>query len=207
MAILDLSALEHAPLQTDPCDFVVVRHFVRPEALAAINNEYPDILEPGNFPPDQLQYGATFAALLKELASDKVRALFAAKFSVDLSNLLLQTTVRKYSDISDGDIHNDSRTKIVTALIYFNETWLHDRGRLRLLRNPRDISDFAVEVAPEKGTLLAFRRSERSYHGFLPCAGERRSLQMYWVKPKRQDRDARSPGSLRKRIKRWFKNG
>lgn len=205
MAILDLEALRRAPLQHDPCDFIVVPEFVRRDVLEDVNRDYPEIAEPGNFPPDQLQYGSAFGGLLEELASDETRDAFARKFDLDLDDLLLQTTVRKYSEASDGAIHNDSRTKIVTALIYFNQSWPHAGGRLRLLRSVKDINDYAAEVAPERGTLLAFRRSERSYHGFVPCEAERRSLQMYWVKPKRESREERGPGSLKKRIKRLFK--
>jgi Rps23 Pro-64 3,4-dihydroxylase Tpa1-like proline 4-hydroxylase len=116
----------------------------------------------------------------------------------------LQLTIRKYSEESDGNIHNDSKTKIITVLIYFNERWEHAGGRLRLLRSPGDINDYAIEVAPVGGTLLAFRRNERSYHGFPACTAERRSLQMYWVSPKRAARGEKRIG-LRKRIKRWLK--
>lgn len=205
MTILDLEAFQRTPLRHDPCDFIVVPQFVRRDVLKDVNRDYPEIDEPGNFPPEGLRYGQSFTTLLEELASDETRRAFAAKFGIDLSDLLLQTTVRKYSEESDGAIHNDSRTKIITALIYFNETWPHAGGRLRLLRSPKDIDDYAAEVAPERGTLLAFRRSERSYHGFVPCESERRSLQMYWVKPKRENRQERGPGSLKKRIKRLFK--
>jgi len=205
MSILDLQAFERTPLQTDPCDFVVVPEFVRREALETVNRDYPEITAPGNFPPEDLRYGESFATLLAELESEEMRHAFAGKFGLDLDDLVLQSTVRKFSERSDGAIHNDSRTKIVTALIYFNDTWPHPGGRLRLLRSAKNIDDYAAEVVPERGTLIAFRRSERSYHGFLPCEAERRSLQMYWVKPKRESRDERGPGSLKKRLKRLFK--
>lgn len=205
MSILDLQSFARTPLQHDPCDFIVVPEFVRRDVLDEINRDYPGIDEPGNFPPNDLQYGPSFGTLLGELASDETRQAFAGKFGIDLDHLLLQTTVRRYSEASDGAIHNDSRTKIVTALIYFNETWPHAGGRLRLLRSPKNIDQYAAEVAPVRGTLLAFRRSEHSYHGFVPCEAERRSLQMYWVKPKRESRDERGSGSLRKRLKRLLK--
>jgi hypothetical protein len=38
-----------------------------------------------------------------------------------------------------------------------------------------------AEVPPLAGTLLAFRRSERSWHGHYPFEGERRAIQMNWV--------------------------
>jgi SM-20-related protein len=204
MSILDLEALERAPLQKDPCDFVVVRNFVRPGRLADVNRDYPEIAVPGNFELDELKYGAAFATLLDELASSELRQVFAAKFGIDLSGHPMQTTVRKFSEASDGNVHNDSKLKIITVLIYFNETWPHQGGRLRLVRQPDNIDDYAAEVAPECGTLLAFRRNEKSFHGFQPCEGERRSLQMYWVSPKRAERGEKEL-TLKRRIKRWLK--
>lgn len=204
MSILDLEAFERAPLQKDPCDFVIVPNFVRRDALAEVNRDYPQIEVAGNFPPDEVHCGPSFAALLEELQSPATRARFADKFGIDLSGHPLQMTVRKYSEAADGNVHNDSKTKIITALIYFNEEWPHAGGRLRLVRAPENIDDYAAEVSPERGTLLAFRRNERSYHGFQPYVGERRSLQMYWVAPKRAARGEKKL-TLRRRLKRWLK--
>jgi len=53
-------------------------------------------------------------------------------------------------------------------------------GRLRLLRT-RNLDDVVVEVPPDYGMLVAFRRSSRSFHGHKPHFGERRVLQINWV--------------------------
>src|SRR3546814_1849374 len=66
-------------------------------------------------------------------------------------------------------------------LVYLNEPWEAAGGRLRLLRSATDLEDYAAEVPPEQGTMLAFLRSERSYHGHKPFTGERRSLQVNWM--------------------------
>ncbi len=56
-----------------------------------------------------------------------------------------------------------------------NPRWEQAGGRLRLLRSATDIEDVLVEVPPEEGTLVAFRRSDNSYHGHMafdgPAAG------------------------------------
>jgi hypothetical protein len=62
-----------------------------------------------------------------------------------------------------------------------NPVWDRAEGRLRLLRGPGNLDDCAKEVAPLAGTMVAFRRSERSFHGHCPHVGERRSLQLNWV--------------------------
>src|SRR5262249_48943083 len=126
MSLLDLEAFDRTPLQHDPCDHVIVERFVPPEALAAINRDYPKIADPGNFPPEGLSYGPACEMLVKELHSPELRAHVAAKFGVDLGDPLhLEMTFRRFSDEADGAVHNDSRVKVVTALIYFNETWPH----------------------------------------------------------------------------------
>ena len=90
-------------------------------------------------------------------------------------------TLRGYSDGRDGRIHTDTATKLITVLIYMNPVWEIEEGRLRLLRGPADLDDWAAEIPPLAGTMVAFRRSEKSFHGHQPHIGERRSIQLNWV--------------------------
>ena len=62
-----------------------------------------------------------------------------------------------------------------------NPEWENSGGRLRLLRSADDLDDVILEVPPAAGTLLAFRRSENSFHGHKPFSGERRVIQFNWV--------------------------
>lgn len=93
--------------------------------------------------------------------------------------------MRQFSEPSDGHIHTDYWSKIITLLVYFNPEWTQEGGRLRMLRCSNNIDDYTAEVAPLGGTVLAFRRSERSWHGYKRFDGERRMIQMSWVKPNR----------------------
>lgn len=208
MSILDLESLEQTPLRSESCDYVVVPRFVRPEFLADVRRDYPRIAGPGSFDADETQSGPAFQKLIGSLRSESLAAAFSRKFGVELGSLPLQIGIRRFAQASDGHIHNDSRSKYVTALIYFNESWSQPGGRLRFLRRPDDIDSHFVEVDPCGGTLVAFRRSEHSYHGFVPCEGERLSLQMYWVSPKRAARGGPKKGfdPLRK-LKRFLKRG
>ena len=52
--LLDLDALARAPLVREPFDFAVVPSFIRAEALAAVERDFPDIRTPGSFPPSTL---------------------------------------------------------------------------------------------------------------------------------------------------------
>jgi Rps23 Pro-64 3,4-dihydroxylase Tpa1-like proline 4-hydroxylase len=90
-------------------------------------------------------------------------------------------TLRARTRPIDGRIHTDSETKLVTALIYLNGDWTEPGGRLRLLRGPDDLEDMIAEVPPMAGTLLAFRRSDCSWHGHKPFDGERRAIMLNWM--------------------------
>ena len=90
-------------------------------------------------------------------------------------------SLRGYTRAKDGQIHTDSKDKIITVLLYLNENWQQPGGRLRILRNGHDVDDFAAEVPPDNGTLLVFKRSDNSWHGHHPFEGPRRSLQMNWM--------------------------
>jgi len=181
LQLVDLRALEAAPLNREPFQFVVVKDFVRPEALPAVMEAFPPIDRPGSFPLERLRYGEAFARLVAELESPAFREAVERKFELDLSGRPFMITVRGQCRARDGQIHTDSRTKIVTALLYLNPPWTAPGGRLRMLRSADDLEDVITEVPPDGGTLLMFRRSDNSYHGHLPYEGPRRTLQMNWV--------------------------
>lgn len=181
MSVLNLEALRQAPLQHDPFDYLVSPNFVRPGALAEINRDFPDVPGPGSYPPVRLNIRGSFAELLRELDGVEFHALMSEKFDIDLSAYPTMFTVRGFCRASDGKIHCDSESKIITVLLYLNPPWEAEGGRLRLLRGPDDLTDIAAEIPPNGGCLLAFRRSSHSWHGHEPYTGQRRAIQMNWV--------------------------
>jgi SM-20-related protein len=207
MSILDLAAFDATPLQTDPYDFLVVPDAMRSDALPALAADFPRIEDAGTYPIERLQYGPAFEELWKEVQGAAFRSAIERKFGVDLTDHPIMATVRERCQASDGAIHTDSKTKVITVLLYFNEDWPHEGGRLRILRSADDLASFAAEVEPRAGTLLAFRRSERSFHGHLPFEGHRRMMQIHWVDPKRIDRNERKRRTLRWRVKKALRLG
>jgi hypothetical protein len=181
MPALDLEAFRAAPLQQEPFPYLVLPGFVRLEARAAINADYPAVDKPGSFPLSEVTYGPAFARLIDELTGPEVRAAFEEKFGIDLTDRPTMLTVRGRCGDRDGNIHTDSVTKIITVLVYMNPVWEDSGGRLRLLRSPDDLDDVIVEVPPEEGTLVTFKRSNNSYHGHKPFIGPRRVIQLNWV--------------------------
>ena len=136
---------------------------------------------PGVLPAPRGEPNTAFGDLLHALREPVVTEAFAAKFGLDLSTDTLMITLRARTRLCDGTIHNDSETKRVTALIYLNTDWDDAGGRLRLLRGPNEIDDMVAEVPPEAGTLIAFRRSDRSWHGHKPYEGTRRAIMLNWM--------------------------
>ena len=181
MSFLNLEKFKATPLTRDPFDFIVVPGFLRQETRDALNADFPNITKPGSFPVSEVHCGQRFEALLNEIQGPEFRAVVEEKFGIDLSGRPTMVTVRGQCQQKDGRIHTDTETKIITLLIYMNQSWEDTGGRLRLLRSADDLNDMIAEVPPEWGTLLAFRRSENSFHGHKPFVGERRSIQLNWV--------------------------
>jgi hypothetical protein len=181
MQIFDLKKFESTPLCRDPYEYLIVPGFVTAEALEKINADYPTIDHAGSYPLNSVKFGSSFQAMVDALESQEFRTAFERKFEIDLSNRPTTITVRGRSDTRDGNIHRDSESKIITVLLYMNPNWDDSGGRLRLLRSREDINDVAVEAPAAGGALVAFLRSDRSWHGHLPFIGERRVIQFNWV--------------------------
>jgi len=181
MGVLDLEGLATVSMTHEPFEFLALPEFVRREARSAIEPQFPNVDRGGSYPIEVLSYGPAFQSLVDELNSPETRAVFEAKFDIDLSRRATMTTVRCQSTTRDGYIHTDSKTKIITVLIYLNADWTAPGGRLRLLRSGDDIDDVLLEVSPENGAMVAFKRSENSWHGHRPHIGARRVVQFCWV--------------------------
>jgi hypothetical protein len=179
--ILDLDRLRAAPLRQDPFDFLIVEDFVRGESLPALLTGFPRVRRHGSFPLAAVAYDAAFAGLAAELEGAALRQEIERKFAIDLAGRPTMITVRGHSDGRDGNVHTDSATKLITLLLYMNAVWDEPGGRLRLLRRSDDLDDHVAEVPPLAGTMVAFRRSDSSFHGHHPHRGERRVVQLNWV--------------------------
>jgi hypothetical protein len=198
---LDLAAFRETPLTRQPFPFLVVPGFITPAARAAINADYPRIDSPGSFPVSGLTFGSGFRQLLDELSGPAFRQACEEKFGIDLGDRSTMITVRGRCGTRDGNIHTDAVSKIITVLLYMNPTWEQSGGCLRLLRSGQDIEDVLIEVPPREGTLVAFRRTDNSWHGHKPFIGPRRVVQFNWVTHQGYQRRE----FLRHRLSAWMK--
>lgn len=178
---VDLAKLRAASVQADPFPYVIVPGFLRADAAAEVLRDYPKLAKPGSFPLPSLRYGPAFSRLMDEIQGPEMTAAISRAFGIDLSGRPTMVTVRGMCRARDGQIHTDSRTKLVTVLLYMNDDWAQDGGRLRLLRSATDLDDMVAEVPPEQGTLLAFLNTPNAWHGHKSFEGPRRVLQLNWV--------------------------
>ena len=176
------AAFDAQPLVRAPFDHLVVPGFLPADALAALNRDFPPIEGPSNFTPERVTCGPAFAALIDALRGGPFATHVERKFDLDLSGCATTIGIRRFCEATDGNIHTDHKSKLITVLLYFNPEWSHPGGRLRMLRSATDLQDYAAEVVPAGGTLLAFRRTDNSFHGHKPFVGERRMLQLSYTK-------------------------
>lgn len=181
MSLINIDALRATSLQTDPYDYLVVPDFLSADALQRVNGDYPAIDTAANHSLENLTYGATFEALMEELRGPALATVLGEKFDMELASLPTTVTVRKFCERTDGNIHTDHKSKVITVLVYFNEKWDHPDGQLRLLRSKDDIEDYAAQVPPLGGSMIAFRRTDHSWHGHTRFVGERRMVQINYL--------------------------
>ena len=181
MSHLDLDRLAKAKLRTDPFEYTIVPGFLSSGALKRVISSYPDIFKGGSYPLDTVEVSNDLQGVIDELNGPAFEKAIEEKFDVALAGLPKMYSLRGYCRASDGKIHCDSKDKVITVLLYLNDKWQHEGGKLRMLRSASDLDAYAEEVPPDGGTLLVFRRSDYSFHGHGPFEGVRRSIQMNWM--------------------------
>lgn len=181
--LIDIANLEVAKAESEPFPFLVINNFLHHSGIDGIVRDFPSISEPRNHNLAGLEFGPNFGRLLDELARPEWIRMLGEKLGVpDLADLSCDISLRAHCEASDGNIHPDHRSKVVTALIYLNQEWPDPGGRLRFLRSPTDLEDYAAEVPPIAGTLVAFRRTPNSFHGHHKFVGPRRVVQVSWLR-------------------------
>jgi SM-20-related protein len=181
-SILDYDTIRTANVQHAPYDYMMGRGALHVEWIPALRESFPDIRVTGFHPLSQMKVEGAFAKLIEEIEGPEFTTAVSDALGIDLSPYPTLITVRKVSAAHEGRIHCDSESKISTLLIYMNEGWLSPEGRFRVLRAEHDLNDYVAEASPEMGSFVAFRRADHSWHGHTPFVGERRVVQIAWVR-------------------------
>lgn len=185
MTGLNWAALDAATLTRDPFDHVHVAQALTRNAAAAIPGEFPEIGDTGSYSLADAPPGPVLKGIIEDLESERFRELMERLFGIDLTDKPTVVSLRGRAGKRDGNIHTDSKTKILSLLLYLNEDWKGPDGELRLLRNGKDLAAAAFQTPANMGSLLVFRRTDDSWHGHTLYEGPRRVLQFnYLQKPR-----------------------
>lgn len=203
--LLNLTAFETAGASLDPYQHILIDNLLSPGVAELLEAEYPAIdvsgyitMEPENLP-------RIFRDLVEELKGPALTEALSKAFGRNMHVYPRLVTMRRWSTAREGYIHTDSERKVMTMLLYLNPSWIDGSGgSLRVLYDGKNFEPYALEVPPLNGTVFAFTRSENSWHGHLPFAGERRVIQVTWLR----DADAldrkMSNNGLHQKLKRFF---
>ncbi len=180
--LVNFDALAATPAHVRPFPHLLATGLLSRAAVQHLNQQFPDLPVSGLLPANILKLSPALSQLADELRGPRMAEILAEKFDIELTGLPTMLTVRSQAAARDGRIHTDSESKIVTLLLYLNEEWTEPGGRLRLLNSGTDVEDYFAEVVPQAGTLVAFRRTDNSWHGHHPFVGQRRYLMVNWMR-------------------------
>ena len=182
MVYINYESIEKVKLKNSPFKYFIIKDFIHEDHVKELSKEFPNIETSGSVPLSSLTYTKNFKKFIKELEGNKFREVISKKFNLDLSEHPVMITARGMCKKGNGKIHIDSKGKVLTFLIYFNDDWNSEGGKLRLLNNENDIEDYLEEIEPLTGTLVAFECVKNAWHGHKPHEGIRKAVQLNYVK-------------------------
>lgn len=184
---IDLESIQSARFSKEPYDHMLGSNFLKQDVIDDLKRDFPDIKKPGYLTVEEVALKGKFKTLIDEIEGPELTEVLSSKFGVNLHPYPRLTTIMRKSQPKYGRIHTDGSAKIMTMLVYMNDNWaVGDEGRLRVLYDGEHFEPYAAEVPPVMGTVFSFLRSDRSWHGHKPFSGERRVVQVAWVKDQAQ---------------------
>ncbi len=180
-AILNLAALAESTLNQSPFPYLIIPNIIHPQYLSTLAASFPAIEARGSIPASSVNTTPLWQRFITELEGQPLQHAVQDKFLTDLTNKPTMITLRGYTGERDGRIHTDSKDKLFTVLIYLNETWNADGGKLRLLTQGQSLDEYVAEVTPLAGTCIIFKVTDNCWHGHKPFIGKRLSLQLNYM--------------------------
>ena len=180
-SVLKLDALKNAEVSQSPYPYFVVENSIVESEVQAVIQDFPKLEQGGSFNVDDVEIKPNFDRLLKSVDTPEFRQILTDKFGVNVMEHPMMITLRGYSRQKDGRIHSDSKSKLITILIYLNESWDAETGRLRILNDDKDINNYVTEINAGPGSLVAFKVTDNGWHGYIPYEGQRQSIQINFL--------------------------
>lgn len=202
--ILKLDALKQAQISTSPYPYFIVENSIIDSEVKAVIQDFPKIEQGGSYNLEDVEIKPNFDRFLKSLDTKEFRQILTEKFDVDVMEHPMMITLRGYSRQKDGRIHSDSKTKLLTILIYLNESWDAPTGRLRILNDEKNMDDYVEEINAGPGTLVAFKVTDNGWHGYVPYEGQRQSIQINFLTSDKANAKHRFVHGLSAKMKKIF---
>lgn len=207
--MIDWSRFTRQALQTHPYQWAVIDRLYSPADAAALAKTFPrdhfkrlsDYGGEKDFEYESRELigmGASsisraaslsraWQALAADLLSREYRTAMSALTGVDLGDAPLEVNVFHYPPGGSLGPHPDLRDKIVTHVLYFNESWNDADGGCLTILGSSDAADVAATVSPIVGNSAILVRSDHSWHAVTPvdrsCHSSRRSLTATFYRP------------------------
>lgn len=207
--MIDLQQIADGTLQITPYQWATVSDLFSPHDAAALAVSFPRDhykLVSGYGGEKDYEYearaligmGATTVAyreylseawqrLADDFLSPDYRAAVGQLTGIELSTAPLEVNVFHYGPGASLGAHTDLPDKVVTHVLYFNESWdVENGGCLTVLRSKDRASAVAV-IPPIVGNSAVLVRSAQSWHAVSPvvpqCRLSRRSLTATFYQP------------------------
>ena len=191
-------------VRQQPFSFLIAESMLRADAKRDLQRDFPNYPEAGFFPHKTRDCGPSVNRLVDELTSPEFADALGDRLGVpQMSRLPALVTLCSRLNRRHGTIHTDSRSKVLTMLVYLNSDWPHGSpGCLRFLERIDDVDSMVVpELLPVYGNFAAFKRADNSFHGHLPHEGERLVVQIAWLTSHEELLRKQKRG----RVTHWFK--
>ncbi|KAF1025607.1 2OG-Fe(II) oxygenase [Acinetobacter sp.] len=203
-SILKLDALKNAEVESTPYPYFVVENALADSEVQAVIKDFPKIEQGGSFNIEDVEIKPNFDRFLKSLDTPEFRQILTDKFDVNVMEHPMMITLRGYSRQKDGRIHSDSKSKLLTILIYLNESWDAPNGRLRILNDDKDINNYVAEINAGPGSLVAFKVTDNGWHGYIPYEGQRQSIQINFLTSEKANAKHKFFHGLSAKVKKIF---
>jgi 2OG-Fe(II) oxygenase superfamily len=138
--------------------------------------------------PSRPEYlSSSWRQLAEDLLSEDYRQAMSRLTGTDLSKLPLEINVFHYGRSAWLGPHVDLQDKLVTHVLYFNDSWQEaDGGCLTVLRSG-DMNDKERVILPLIGNSVVLVRSDNSWHAVSrvrdECRVSRRSMAITFYRP------------------------
>lgn len=206
MPLIDVARLDdpRTKIYQQPFPFLITEAQLPPDAATELDRDFPRYDSAGFFPYTPQDCGPSINAVVEAMTSPQYARAIGDRLGVeDMDRYPVLVTICQSLNKRHGTIHTDSRSKVASVLLYLSPDWRHgSAGSLRFLNRIDSIDDLAVpEVLPVYGALVAFKRTDNSFHGHLPFEGERRVIQFAWL----TSEEEKLRKTQRGKFSRWLK--